>query len=95
MQTISLFRISKAILMSLLLVFAFALHGQEGAAQDQVPDDAAATGARSVVISSWMHESAIWKRREMLEAAGLRVFPLYTDAIHQGSTAAECSPAVP
>ncbi|MBN2561962.1 MAG: glycosyltransferase [Phycisphaerae bacterium] len=41
------------------------------------PDDAVATGAQSVLISSWMHESAIWQRRHVLEAAGLRVLRMY------------------
>jgi len=41
------------------------------------PADAAATEARAVVISSWMHESTIWQHRHILEAAGLRVLRLY------------------
>lgn len=44
------------------------------------PEDADALGARGVVISSWMHEEDIWRRRGPLEGAGLRVYRLYADA---------------
>ncbi len=41
-------------------------------------DTAHESGARSVVISSWMYESEIWERRRpALEAAGLRVYRMY------------------
>ncbi|MFI4896674.1 MAG: nucleoside-diphosphate sugar epimerase/dehydratase, partial [Phycisphaerales bacterium JB059] len=43
------------------------------------PKDAATTGATDVVISSWLHEEAIWSRREVFERQGLRVHRLYTD----------------
>jgi glycosyltransferase involved in cell wall biosynthesis len=44
------------------------------------PDKAAATGARAVIISSWVHESALWKRyHEALTAAGIQMHCLYTD----------------
>lgn len=44
------------------------------------PQAAAETGATSVVISSWMHESEIWQQQAgRLEAAGLRVFRLYAE----------------
>lgn len=42
------------------------------------PADAAGTGATAVLISSWMHESAIWERRGVYERQGLRVHRLYT-----------------
>jgi glycosyltransferase involved in cell wall biosynthesis len=41
------------------------------------PRDAAATGATDIVISSWMHERAIWNRRSAFEARGLTVHRLY------------------
>lgn len=41
------------------------------------PADAAKTGATDVVISSWMHAQAIWKRREVYERQGLRVHKIY------------------
>lgn len=43
------------------------------------PGDAGATGARHVVISSWMHEAEIWARRGVYERQGLRVWRLYGD----------------
>jgi glycosyltransferase involved in cell wall biosynthesis len=51
--------------------------------------DASATGARAVVISSWMHEAAIWERRRGFEQHGLRVFRLYGDADGSGETVSE------
>jgi glycosyltransferase involved in cell wall biosynthesis len=45
------------------------------------PDQAAASGARAVIISSWVHEAALWKRHhEALAAAGIEMHCLYTDA---------------
>jgi len=41
------------------------------------PNQAAATGATDVVISSWMHEEAIWKRRGVYERQGLSVRRIY------------------
>ncbi len=41
------------------------------------PADAAKTGATDIVISSWMHQDAIWARREMYERQGLRVHRLH------------------
>lgn len=41
------------------------------------PERAADTGATDVVISSWMHESAIWARRATYLRQGLRVHRLY------------------
>ncbi len=41
------------------------------------PAHAGRTGASDVVISSWMHEEAIWERRAVYEAQGLRVHRLY------------------
>lgn len=35
------------------------------------PRDAAATGATDAVISSWMHQDAVWARREVYERAGV------------------------
>lgn len=44
------------------------------------PEMACDTGAKSVVISSWLHEAEICRSRaRALEAAGLRVFRLYTE----------------
>ncbi len=40
-------------------------------------DSLLATSAKSVVISSWMHEEAIWNRTRALATGGLRVFRLY------------------
>lgn len=48
------------------------------------PHDAALTGATDVVISSAMHEEAIWNRREIYEEQGLRV--------HRLSQAAQVEP---
>lgn len=42
------------------------------------PKSAPGLGVTDVVISSWMHEDAIWARRGDLEAAGVRVHRLYT-----------------
>lgn len=44
-----------------------------------VVDPAAAgrLGATDVVISSWMHEAAIWSRRGVYEAQGMRIHRLY------------------
>lgn len=45
------------------------------------PDRAAETGARTVVISSWLHEAEILARHaESFERAGLHVRPLYAAA---------------
>ncbi|GAB5497227.1 MAG: hypothetical protein Phyf2KO_23070 [Phycisphaerales bacterium] len=41
------------------------------------PESAAMTGATDVVISSAMHEEAIWNRRSVYEEQGLRVHRLY------------------
>lgn len=41
------------------------------------PGDAAKAGATDVVISSWMHEGAIWARRGEYERRGLRVWRVY------------------
>ena len=41
------------------------------------PESAAATGATDVVISSAMHEEAIWNRRDVYLEQGLRVHRLY------------------
>jgi glycosyltransferase involved in cell wall biosynthesis len=39
-------------------------------------------GVTDVVISSWMHQSAMWKKRAPVEAAGASVRRLYPDAQH-------------
>lgn len=44
------------------------------------PEQAGATGARHVIISSWMHEPAIWARRAVYERQGLTVWRLYVTA---------------
>lgn len=44
------------------------------------PSDAASTGAREVLISSWLHEDAIWARRRMYESLGLVVHRIYADS---------------
>ncbi len=41
------------------------------------PDQLAPTGATDLVLSSWMHEDALWDRRALFEAQGLRVHRLY------------------
>jgi glycosyltransferase involved in cell wall biosynthesis len=41
------------------------------------PDAAAATGATDVVISSWIHQRAVWDRRAVYEQQGLRVHRIY------------------
>jgi glycosyltransferase involved in cell wall biosynthesis len=41
------------------------------------PERAGETGARHVVISSWLHEEAIWARRAVYERQGLTVHRLY------------------
>ena len=46
------------------------------------PADAASRGATDVVLSSWMHEDAIWARRVVYERQGLRVHRLYGDSGH-------------
>lgn len=43
------------------------------------PSQAAALGATDVLISSWMHEPAMWERRAHLERLGLRVHRMYAD----------------
>jgi glycosyltransferase involved in cell wall biosynthesis len=43
------------------------------------PQEALASGASEVVISSWLHEEAMWARRDIFERAGLRVHRLYAD----------------
>jgi hypothetical protein len=41
------------------------------------PRDAASLGATDVVVSSWLHEGAVWARRGVYEDAGLRVHRVY------------------
>jgi hypothetical protein len=41
------------------------------------PGSASASGATDVVISSWMHQDAIWNRRGIYESQGLRVHRIY------------------
>ncbi|MFN0133697.1 MAG: glycosyltransferase [Phycisphaerales bacterium] len=41
------------------------------------PERAQELGATDVVISSWMHEGAIWSRRGVYESRGIRVHRLY------------------
>lgn len=41
------------------------------------PDQLARTGATDLVLSSWLHEDAIWARRALFEQQGLRVHRLY------------------
>jgi glycosyltransferase involved in cell wall biosynthesis len=44
------------------------------------PEDAARTGARAIVISSWVHEEDIWRRHHLaLEAAGMQMYRLYAN----------------
>jgi len=47
------------------------------------PDQLASTGATDVIISSWMHEDAIFARRELFERQGLRVHRLYATPLMQ------------
>lgn len=44
------------------------------------PDAASSTGATDVVISSWMHQEAIWNRRDVYERQHLRVHRIYAQA---------------
>ena len=41
------------------------------------PQQAGATGATDVVISSWINQQAIWERRAVYERQGLIVHALY------------------
>jgi hypothetical protein len=41
------------------------------------PADAATTGATDIIISSWMHQDAIYARRAAYESQGLRVHRIY------------------
>ncbi|MFQ5429782.1 MAG: glycosyltransferase [Phycisphaerae bacterium] len=41
------------------------------------PENIASCGVKSVVLSSWMHEDAMWQRRDLLTAGGVDVFRLY------------------
>ena len=55
-----------------------AMHGSTvGGVPVVAPGDAADVGATDVVISSWMHEDAIWARRAVYERQGLRVHRIY------------------
>jgi FlaA1/EpsC-like NDP-sugar epimerase len=42
------------------------------------PHDAGETGATDVVISSWINQSAVWRRRAVYERQGIRVHTLYS-----------------
>lgn len=57
------------------------------------PDQAAGAGATDVVISSWMHQDAIWARRSTYESRGLQVHRIYdraeTDHAPEGRRPAE------
>lgn len=44
-------------------------------------DDLPGMGVTDVIISSWMYEKAMWKRRKPLEKLGLRVHRLYGDQV--------------
>ena len=50
------------------------------------PADVARLGVTDVVISSRMHEPAIWSRRSVYESIGVRVHRLYGDGGAPGST---------
>jgi FlaA1/EpsC-like NDP-sugar epimerase len=41
------------------------------------PREAGRRGATDVVISSWMHQEAVWGRRGVYEGMGLRVWRVY------------------
>lgn len=41
------------------------------------PTNARAIGATDVIISSWLHQDAIWSRREIYESQGINVHRLY------------------
>jgi len=49
------------------------------------PGDARSTGASDVLISSWLHEYAVWFRRSVYESQGLRVVCLYGADVARGS----------
>jgi hypothetical protein len=44
-----------------------------------LPADAASTRATDVVLSSWLHEAALWSRRAVYEQQGIKVHRLYDD----------------
>lgn len=44
------------------------------------PERAGESGASDVVISSWLHEEAIWSRRGVYESRGLRVHRVYASS---------------
>lgn len=50
------------------------------------PASAARFGARCVIISSWLHEGAMWSRRDCFERAGLRVHRIYGENESDGPT---------
>ncbi len=56
------------------------------------PQSAAMTGATDVIISSAMHEAAIWDRRDMYEEQGLTVHRLYAAATSESRLAAATNP---
>jgi len=53
------------------------------------PADAQRAGATDVVISSWMHEEAIWARRSVYERQGLTVWRVYAGPREAQSPAPE------
>jgi len=46
------------------------------------PASLAEFGVTDVIISSWMHQAAMWAKRDRIEAAGATVRRLYPDARH-------------
>jgi len=61
------------------------------------PDRVAAAGATEVVLSSWLHQRALWSRRARLEALGVRVHRMYPEeelpSEAAGAPGAEPAPA--
>lgn len=49
------------------------------------PSDVDALGANSVLISSWMHETAIWGRRREFESRGIRVHRIYSNSAEEAA----------
>ncbi|HWL92694.1 MAG TPA: glycosyltransferase [Phycisphaerae bacterium] len=52
------------------------------------PEEAEQLGAAVILISSWLHEDAIWRRRHEFERRGLRVHRLYESSADHAKSAA-------
>lgn len=54
----------------------------------RIAEEAKRVGATDVVLSSWLHQDAMWARRAVFERAGLRVHRIYTDSTGAPAAAA-------